>query len=222
MSCRPSERHGVPAPSRRRAPVTWLRPDHQARPPRSAARPSERRITLPDRPRDVRTMATVVLDLPTEGAHAAGWTETGRAAVRLSGDTAAAQRRQPCVSWSSRRQSTAPLSRSRPRSATSWLGPGSTRPSSPWILVPSVNGYDGVVVGSGIYAGHWLGSARQFVDDHAMELAVRPLGCSPAGRSERAQARGRSGRRRPIAARTGRPSSSRLRRSPRPVAPRNG
>ncbi len=45
----------------------------------------------------------------------------------------------------------------------------------PMARVQSVNGYDGVVVGSGIYAGHWLGSARQFVDEHAMELAVRPL-----------------------------------------------
>ena len=41
--------------------------------------------------------------------------------------------------------------------------------------VESVAGYDGVVVGSGIYAGHWLKTARQFVDRHATALASRPV-----------------------------------------------
>ncbi len=41
--------------------------------------------------------------------------------------------------------------------------------------VQSVDDYDGVVVGSGIYAGHWLGAAKAFVDRHATELALRPL-----------------------------------------------
>jgi menaquinone-dependent protoporphyrinogen oxidase len=41
--------------------------------------------------------------------------------------------------------------------------------------VRSLDDYDGVVVGSGIYAGHWLGAAKEFVDQHATELALRPL-----------------------------------------------
>jgi menaquinone-dependent protoporphyrinogen oxidase len=41
--------------------------------------------------------------------------------------------------------------------------------------VRSVDDYDGVVVGSGIYAGHWLGAAKEFVDQHATDLALRPL-----------------------------------------------
>jgi menaquinone-dependent protoporphyrinogen oxidase len=41
--------------------------------------------------------------------------------------------------------------------------------------VRSVDDYDGVVVGSGIYAGHWLGAAKDFVDQHATDLALRPL-----------------------------------------------
>ena len=41
--------------------------------------------------------------------------------------------------------------------------------------VQSVDDYDGVVVGSGIYAGHWLGAAKAFVDQHATDLALRPL-----------------------------------------------
>lgn len=41
--------------------------------------------------------------------------------------------------------------------------------------VGSIESYDGVVVGSGIYAGHWLESAKQFVDRHATALASRPV-----------------------------------------------
>lgn len=41
--------------------------------------------------------------------------------------------------------------------------------------VQSVDECDGVVVGSGIYAGHWLGAARDFVDQYATDLALRPL-----------------------------------------------
>ena len=41
--------------------------------------------------------------------------------------------------------------------------------------VQSVDDYDGVVVGSGIYAGHWLGAAKEFVDQYATDLALRPL-----------------------------------------------
>ena len=37
-----------------------------------------------------------------------------------------------------------------------------------------LSGYDGYVVGSGIYLGNWLKEARRFVDAHAAELAQRP------------------------------------------------
>jgi menaquinone-dependent protoporphyrinogen oxidase len=40
--------------------------------------------------------------------------------------------------------------------------------------VSSLEGYDAVVLGSAVYVGRWLASARDFVDDHAAELAERP------------------------------------------------
>jgi menaquinone-dependent protoporphyrinogen oxidase len=40
--------------------------------------------------------------------------------------------------------------------------------------VDQVGGYEAFVVGSGIYLGNWLKTARRFVDDHAAELAQRP------------------------------------------------
>jgi menaquinone-dependent protoporphyrinogen oxidase len=39
----------------------------------------------------------------------------------------------------------------------------------------TVAGYDAVVLGSAVYAGRWLGPARDFVDRHATELAGRPV-----------------------------------------------
>lgn len=41
--------------------------------------------------------------------------------------------------------------------------------------VESVATYDGVVLGSGVYAGRWLGAARAFVDREAAALASRPV-----------------------------------------------
>ena len=41
--------------------------------------------------------------------------------------------------------------------------------------VESVEGYDAVVLGSGVYAGHWLKPAKEFVDRHETELRERPL-----------------------------------------------
>ena len=37
--------------------------------------------------------------------------------------------------------------------------------------VEEVEGYDAVVVGSAVYAGHWLKPARELVERHAGELA---------------------------------------------------
>ena len=39
----------------------------------------------------------------------------------------------------------------------------------------SVEGYDAVVAGSAVYAGHWLKPAREFVEQNAAELAARPV-----------------------------------------------
>jgi len=41
--------------------------------------------------------------------------------------------------------------------------------------VVSVEPYDAVILGSGVYAGRWLGSARQFVDREAEGLSRRPV-----------------------------------------------
>lgn len=40
--------------------------------------------------------------------------------------------------------------------------------------VDGVDPYDAVVVGSAVYAGHWLDPARRLVDRHAAALADRP------------------------------------------------
>lgn len=41
--------------------------------------------------------------------------------------------------------------------------------------VLDVTGYDAVVIGSGVYAGHWLDAALQFVDRHAADLGAVPV-----------------------------------------------
>jgi menaquinone-dependent protoporphyrinogen oxidase len=38
-----------------------------------------------------------------------------------------------------------------------------------------VENYGAVVLGSAVYAGHWLKSATEFVEDHATQLAGRPV-----------------------------------------------
>jgi menaquinone-dependent protoporphyrinogen oxidase len=40
--------------------------------------------------------------------------------------------------------------------------------------VDDVQRYDAVVLGSAVYVGHWLSSARHFVKEHGAELAARP------------------------------------------------
>jgi menaquinone-dependent protoporphyrinogen oxidase len=40
---------------------------------------------------------------------------------------------------------------------------------------PEVEGHDAVVVGSGVYAGHWLEPAKEFVTAHAPQLRERPV-----------------------------------------------
>ena len=41
--------------------------------------------------------------------------------------------------------------------------------------VERIEGYEAVVLGSGVYAGHWLKPAKEFVDRHEAELRERPL-----------------------------------------------
>jgi menaquinone-dependent protoporphyrinogen oxidase len=41
--------------------------------------------------------------------------------------------------------------------------------------VSSLEGYDAVVLGSGVYAGRWVGSAKDFVEAHLDELCARPV-----------------------------------------------
>jgi menaquinone-dependent protoporphyrinogen oxidase len=41
--------------------------------------------------------------------------------------------------------------------------------------VDRLEGYDAVVVGSGVYAGHWLKPAKAFIESHEAELRERPL-----------------------------------------------
>jgi menaquinone-dependent protoporphyrinogen oxidase len=52
-----------------------------------------------------------------------------------------------------------------------------------------LDGYDAVVLGGGVYYGHWVEPARRFAEEHAAELVDRavwlfssgPLGDQPAG-----------------------------------------
>lgn len=41
--------------------------------------------------------------------------------------------------------------------------------------VASLEGYDAVIIGSGVYAGRWVGAARDLVDRHVDELRRRPV-----------------------------------------------
>ena len=41
--------------------------------------------------------------------------------------------------------------------------------------VERIEGFDAVVLGSGVYAGHWLKPAKEFVERHEAELRERPL-----------------------------------------------
>ena len=41
--------------------------------------------------------------------------------------------------------------------------------------VHSLVDYDAVILGSGVYAGHWIASAKEFADYYAVELRARPV-----------------------------------------------
>jgi menaquinone-dependent protoporphyrinogen oxidase len=42
-------------------------------------------------------------------------------------------------------------------------------------LVTGLDAFDAVILGSGVYAGHWLEPARELVDRAAVELRARPV-----------------------------------------------
>lgn len=42
-------------------------------------------------------------------------------------------------------------------------------------LAPDLAGFDGVVIGSAVYAGHWLDAARRFITSDTAKLADRPV-----------------------------------------------
>jgi menaquinone-dependent protoporphyrinogen oxidase len=46
---------------------------------------------------------------------------------------------------------------------------------APVDAVQTLDGYDAFVIGSAVYAGHWLKPARNFVEDHARPLSGRPV-----------------------------------------------
>ena len=56
--------------------------------------------------------------------------------------------------------------------------------------IASVSEYDAIVLGSGIYAGHWLKSAREFAEAHSEELAARPTWLFSSGPIESAESVG--------------------------------
>lgn len=41
--------------------------------------------------------------------------------------------------------------------------------------VTTLDGYDAVILGSGIYVGHWMDAAKSLVERHAAALASRPV-----------------------------------------------
>jgi menaquinone-dependent protoporphyrinogen oxidase len=41
--------------------------------------------------------------------------------------------------------------------------------------LPSLDGYDAFVIGSAVYVGRWLDTARELVESHAAALAGRPV-----------------------------------------------
>lgn len=52
---------------------------------------------------------------------------------------------------------------------------GATSKTAPVGSVESLDGFDAVVLGSAVYAGHWLRSARDFVDRFEIDLKARPV-----------------------------------------------
>jgi len=82
--------------------------------------------------------------------------------------------------------------------------------------VATIDGYDAVVLGSAVYAGHWLASAKELVDRAGGVLAGKPglVVLQRPGRGP-AQARGGPGRRRRDRGRDQGPRASGVRRQAR-------
>ena len=41
--------------------------------------------------------------------------------------------------------------------------------------VATLDGFDAVIIGSGVYAGHWLEAAKRFIERHGAALRQRPV-----------------------------------------------
>jgi menaquinone-dependent protoporphyrinogen oxidase len=76
------------------------------------------------------------------------------------------------VSAASRHGSTAEIAEAIGRVLTGYGLPVDVRPVAE---VTRVDGYDAVVLGSAVYAGHWLEPARRLAVDQARALAARPV-----------------------------------------------
>jgi menaquinone-dependent protoporphyrinogen oxidase len=76
------------------------------------------------------------------------------------------------VTVASKHQSTLEIGRAIGRALSS---AGMLADVQPAEEVDTLTGYDAVVVGSGIYAGNWLGPARDFVERCAGQLRERPV-----------------------------------------------
>src|SRR5215208_69066 len=59
--------------------------------------------------------------------------------------------------------------------AVAFTDRGITADVRPADAAPAPTGYDGVIVGSGLYAGHWLPEARRYVEHHIDELRRAPV-----------------------------------------------
>ena len=55
----------------------------------------------------------------------------------------------------------------------------------PVVAVSKLETYDAFVIGSAVYAGHWLKEASEFIHGQAATLGHAPSGCSAADRSAR-------------------------------------
>lgn len=50
-----------------------------------------------------------------------------------------------------------------------------TRPAQEVAAIDDFDDFDAVIVGSGVYAGHWLEPAKQFIERHGAALRQRPV-----------------------------------------------
>jgi menaquinone-dependent protoporphyrinogen oxidase len=76
------------------------------------------------------------------------------------------------VASASKHGSTAEIARTIGASLTFRQIEADVRPAE---SVTSLEGYDGVILGSGVYMGHWLEPAKRFIQQHTEDLLRRPV-----------------------------------------------